>query len=152
MGLPFFSYGWGWVFSFKLCLVQREDCPLFTFHLDSWQSPFHASFSYFFSLGGGGQRKEFLSSWHVGPLTCQELGSDGQIKLAHCKRKIEIERQLIYLMQTTIGVKRYPLFMGKTAVYFWRRHIHGQSPIGGRNSFPLYNLYMKVKVCPNNMG
>jgi len=61
----------------------------------------------------------------IGLFKKKKIGSDEQIKLAHCKKKFEIERHLIYLMQTTIGVKRYPLFMGATAVFFLRRHIHG---------------------------
>jgi len=76
---PFFPLGgfggWGGetgFFFFKLCLVWRVDCTLFTFHLDSGQLTFHASFSYG-AFWGASIVSFFLSDW--------------QIKLAHCGKK-----------------------------------------------------------------
>ncbi len=42
--VPPFLFFEGRGFFFKLCLVWRVDCPLFTFHLDSGQLTFQGSF------------------------------------------------------------------------------------------------------------
>jgi len=60
------------VLFFKLCLVWRVDCTLFTFHLDSEQLTFQESFSCG-AFWGASIFSFFLSDW--------------QIKLAHCGKK-----------------------------------------------------------------
>jgi hypothetical protein len=62
-GLLFFSCGWGegeFCF-FKLCLVWRMGCLLFTFHLDSGRLTFHVNFFSFclFVCGRGIKAKSY---------------------------------------------------------------------------------------------
>ncbi len=66
MASLFFSCGWGQEgaggsFFFQVAFgVESGDCTLFTFHLDSGQSTFHACFGR--GRGVGFQSKEFSSS------------------------------------------------------------------------------------------